>query len=388
MKCEIAVIGSGLTGATVARQLANAGYSVLVLEKRNHIGGNLYDFREPNGFLVQRYGPHVFHTSDRKLVDYILQYDEWVPYAIKCGAVINGVETPTPFNFQTIDQFYDTKSAFKLKNRFQKMFPGRKTISVLEALNCRDEAIQSYARFLFENDYLPYTAKQWGIPPKEIDASVLNRVPLCLSYDDSYFNEEYEMLPKNSFTHFISNLLNHEKIKVILNSNGLDRLSFAPQNILFDGKTIPVVFTGPIDSLFKYRFGELPYRSLRFEFLHASETGIQGRPVIAYPQVNDFTRITDFRHLPEQPGFSQTTYAVEYPVQFGRGCSSEPYYPVLTEASRLRYLRYKQLTLEYHNLFCCGRLAEFKYYNMDQALRRALETANELLAYLNNKPQS
>lgn len=372
------VIGCGLTGSVIARHLAENGKKVLMLDRREHIGGNMYDYTDEHGFLVQKYGPHAFHTTEKELYDYMCRFEEWQDYKLTCGAVINGKCTPTPFNFKTIDDFYSPEKAEEIKSHIRKVFGDRKTATVVEVLQCNDSIVRDYAQFLFDNDYSLYTAKQWGISPSEIDVSVLKRVPLRFSYDVGYFDDEFQVMPKHSFTRFFENILNHENITVQLKINALEHLKIIDNRILIDGKErdIPVIYTGAVDELFEYKFGRLPYRSLRFEWKFEDKDSVQDMPIVAYPQAEGFTRITEFKKLPVQIK-SGSSYAVEYPLAYDPSKGAEPYYPVLTEDSKAQYEKYRELADAVKNLTCCGRLGDFKYYNMDQALERALEIASD-----------
>lgn len=376
------VVGCGLSGAVVARHLAEAGKKVVIWERRDHIGGNMYDYVDEHGILLHKYGPHTFHTTKKNLFDYMARFCEWEEYRLTCGAEIDGICTPTPFNFKTIDDFYPPKEAEELKRRIAEFFPGRSTATVTEVLNCSDPMVRGYAEFLFAKDYSLYTAKQWGVSPSEIDPSILRRVPLRFSYDEGYFDDEFQVMPKISFTEFFRNLLDHPNICVELGVEALDRLSVNDEGtgLLLDGKpvNIPVVYTGALDELFGLSEGPLPYRSLRFEWKFEEKDSFQPYPVVAYPQAEGFTRIVEFKKLPVQdvPG---TTYEVEYPLQYQPGQGAEPYYPLLTESSQKQYALYAEKAAKVKNLFCCGRLADFKYYNMDQALERALFLCNTIL---------
>lgn len=367
------VIGCGLSGAVVARHLAERGRQVTIWERRDHIGGNMYDYVDEHGFLVQKYGPHTFHTKKKELYDYMCRFGRWQDYKLTCGAAWGGKYTPTPFNFTTIDTFYPAEKAELLKEKLKKAFSGRDTATVVEVLAHPDEDIRGYAEFLFQNDYAPYTAKQWGVSPSEIDPSVLKRVPLRFSYEEGYFDDPYQVMPEQSFTHFFQNLLDHPNIHVELGVEALDHIQIRNDRIFLDGAPleIPVVYTGALDELFGGIYGRLPYRSLRFEWKYEEKDSLQDAPVVAYPQEAGYTRITEYKKLPVQTG-TGTSYALEYPLTYQEGTQQEPYYPVLTEQSQQQYAQYRRAAEAVPNLICCGRLADFKYYNMDQALEQAL----------------
>lgn len=370
---DVLVIGCGLTGAVMARQLAEQGKRVQIWERRDHIGGNMYDYVDEHGFLVQKYGPHAFHTTQKVLYDYISRFEQWREFRLTCGAVWDGKFTPTPFNFTTIDTFYSPEQAKVLKQKLQASFAGRRSATVVEVLEHPDPDVRAYAEYLFEKDYAPYTAKQWGMDPKEIDASVLKRVPLRFSYEDGYFDDQYQVMPVHSYTQFFRNLLDHPNIQVELKVDALARLSVSDGKLYIDAGPYEnlVVYTGALDELFGCVYGRLPYRSLRFEWKYAEKEFFQSAPLVAYPQQPGYTRITEYKRLPAQKGIG-TSYAVEYPLAYQPGRHQEPYYPVLTAESQSVYQKYRRKAEQIPNLVCCGRLADFKYYNMDQALERAL----------------
>lgn len=373
------VVGCGLSGAVIARYLAEHGKRVVILERRSHIGGNMFDYNDEHGILVQKYGPHIFHTSKQQIYDFMCRFEEWEPFRLTCGAVLNNKYTPTPFNFTTIDTFYPSDKAEVLKRKLTNAFGGRETATVLEVLEHPDADIRGYAQFLFENDYAPYTAKQWGVDSKEIDPSVLKRVPLRFSYNEGYFDDVYEVMPKHSFTKFFENLLDHPNIHVKLNTEAMEHLRVENDHILLHGEElkIPVIYTGTLDEIFGGKFGQLPYRSLRFEWRYEKRDSIQNAPVVAYPQEDGYTRITEFKKLPVQ--FKDgTSYALEFPIPYREGEKMEPYYPVLTKESQICYAKYRSMAERIPNLICCGRLADFKYYNMDQALERALQICEKI----------
>jgi len=378
-KMDCLVVGCGMTGSVIARQSAERGKKVTVWERRDHIGGNMYDYVDGHGFLVQKYGPHAFHTREKAFFDFMSRFETWKEYRLTCGAVWNGTDTPTPFNFTTIDAFYPPAGAEKLKAKLRAAYRRQETATVVEVLAHPDPEIRAYARFLFQNDYAPYTAKQWGLSPEQIDPSVLKRVPLRFSYDEGYFDDAYQIMPEHSFTRFFENLLDHPNITIELGTDALSHLKVEGDRLLLDGKAaaFPVVYTGALDELFEGIYGALPYRSLRFEWKYTEEDSLQRYPIVAYPQAGGYTRITEFKKLPPQEG-SGSSYAVEYPLPYREGEKLEPYYPVLTEESQAQYEKYLMLARTVSGLIPCGRLADFKYYNMDQALARALAVAETI----------
>lgn len=377
---DVIVVGCGLSGSVAARELAERGKKVIILEKRDHIGGNMYDEVDENGILVQKYGPHTFHTNKKELYDYMCKYEEWEPFYLKCMAQIDGKFTPTPFNFQTIDDFYEKDKAEKLKKRIREYYGDVESKTIVELLECEDELIKEYANFLFEKDYSLYTAKQWGIKPSEIDVSVLKRVPVNFSYKDRYFEDTYQIMPKHSFTQFFINLLNHENITLKLNEDALKYIEVDTDNKLVkvNGEkwNKQIVYTGPLDQLLKYKYGVLPYRSLRFDYQMKDVKSYQPAPVVAYPQEEGYTRITEYTKIPVQEK-KVTKIAVEYPLMVEEGKENEPYYPILTKENKCIAEKYYSTVNEISNISICGRLAQFKYLNMDQTLEIAIKFFGE-----------
>ena len=373
------IVGCGLSGAVIARELAEKGYRVKIFEKRNHIGGNMYDHIDEHGILVHNYGPHTFHTNNKELYDYMCKYSEWDEFHLTCGAEVNEICTPTPFNYTTIDDFYSEEEADILKKEIEKTFSGRTEATVVEALSCGNKMVEDYAKFLFDNDYSLYSAKQWGVSPSEIDPSILKRVPLRFNYDIGYFNDKYQVMPRVSFTHFFENLLNHQNIDVRLNVDALSHIKIKDDQVYLDDELIdyPVIYTGPLDELFACCYGELPYRSLRFEWKYEEKDSFQDMPVVAYPQAKDYVRIIEYKKLPSQK-VKGTTIEIEYSLPYKNDQKCEPYYPLLTKESQDMYVKYKDKANKIKNLYICGRLGNFKYYNMDQALEVALKLAKDV----------
>ena len=378
---EIIIVGSGFAGSVMARLFAEAGKRVRLLERRNHIAGNMYDYTDDNGIRIQQYGPHTFHTNIDRVYAFLRQYCVFDEYHLKCEAMIDGVATPSPFNFKTIDQFYPAQEAQKLKSRLLEYYK-RESATVLEMLSSEDRDIRAYAQFLFDKDYKLYTAKQWGLAPEEIDPLVLRRVPIVFNYKDTYFYDKYEGIPQNGFTALFENLLHHPNITMQLGVNALEFLQVQEQDrvVLFDGQSVPIIYTGAIDELFGYRYGRLPYRSLYFEYERLPQKRFQNAAIVAHPADAACTRIAGYTKLPYQEVGEETVIAREYSVLYDphnqRG--NEPYYPVLTEDSKRMYELYKQYANRFSNLVLCGRLADFKYYNMDMVVNHTLSVFEQI----------
>ena len=377
MKYDYVIVGGGLSASVIARKLADNGKRILIVERRTQLGGNLYDEVDENGILVQRFGPHTFHTNNDIVVAFISKYAEFDSYNMRCETKLDGVITPSPFNFTTIDQFYSKEDAAKLKYKLERASPlGHGTI--VELLESTDCDIQKYAQMLFDKDYALYTSKQWGISPREVDPSVLKRVPVEFSYSDRYFHDKFEGLPKGGFMSLIKNLLDSSNIETLVNEDALKHISFKENKVLYDNEMTNIIFTGQVDELFKYKYGKLPYRSLKFEYETHNTRSYQSSAIVAYPSHEyKFTRITEYTKLPFQKN-DRTVIAKEYPLLFDSATDNEPYYPIPTKENDITYKKYKTEANKYDNLYLLGRLAEYKYYNMDQCVLNALDLALDL----------
>ncbi|MCL2128772.1 MAG: UDP-galactopyranose mutase [Treponema sp.] len=376
------IVGAGFCGSVIARKLAEDGKKVLILERRNHIAGNMYDETDENGILIHRYGPHIFHTDDKRAYDFITKYGEWVPYRHRCAAVLEGIDTPSPANFKTIDLLYDKKEAESLKIELQCRYEGQKSVTITELLESEDISIKKYAEKLYEENYKPYTVKQWGIMPENMDSEIIRRVPVRLDYTDAYFDDEYQVLPENGYTQFFKNLLDHENIEVKLNTDAADliRIDVPGNQILFEDKPlgIPLVFSGSIDEIFGNCFGHLPYRSLNFDYHTKSVDSFQEAPVVVHPKAKGFTRITEYKKMPPQNINGITTIVYEYPLPADKANGKEQYYPILTKDNEALYKKYLSIIDKIKGLYLCGRLANYKYYDMDDAILHALEVYNSI----------
>ena len=379
MKNKYYIVGSGIVGCVIAHELAEKNAEVTIYERREHVGGNLYDFTDEHGIHVHLYGPHIFHTKIERVWEYVTRFCGWQDYNLVCGSVMDGICVPTSFDFESVDKFFPDEAEL-IKEHIKFVYGDQKSATVLEMLECEDEYVRKFAQYLYDKDYAPYTAKQWGIPPEKVDRQIFKRVPILFSYGSKYFDDPHQAMPETGYTELIKNLLANENISVKKNTEALDIISVNKDMVYINGKPADgtVIYTGPIDELFGCRYGRLPYRSLRFEWKYEDRESFQDMPVVAYPQAEGYTRITEYKKLPCQK-VKGTTYAVEYPLPYKKGEANEPYYPVLTDESNELFAKYKELAEQVNNLICCGRLADFKYYNIDQAIDRALDGAEKLM---------
>lgn len=368
---EWIVVGAGLAGSAAARILAESGHIVHVVDRRNHVAGNMYDYVDSNGFLLHKYGPHTFHTDSDDLMGFMSRFESWVPYTLRCGTKIANKHVEMPFNFTSIDQLFDTEKAVQLKIKLITEYQHDTTI--VEMMKSTDSDIRDYANYLFEHDFRLYTAKQWGIPAESVDPSVLKRVPIRMSYDNHYLGDKYEVMPKYGFTHCIETMLYHPNITVELNCNFTYNDACKCKDL-----NLNVIFTGPIDALFDYSNGRLPYRSLTFERHYLPNIDeYQPYAVEAYPEDPDMTRIVEYNKLTGKSTEPGVCYVAEYPCQADD--MHEPYYPIQSSQSTELYQTYlTRLTTEFPNIKICGRLAMFRYMNMDQTLQTAIDCVSSV----------
>jgi len=377
------IIGLGFAGSVAARELAEAGFSVLAYEKRSSIAGNMYEYVRSNGVRVHMYGPHIFHTNSQSVFDYLSRFSSFYPYSHRVLGKINGQLVPIPFNFTSIDALFPPAHAALLKNKLSSSFGKKDRVTVSELAAHIDPDIARLGEFVFENVFVHYTAKQWGVPVSQVDLSVINRVPVVLGTDDRYFSDSIQMMPLDGYTALFQNLLKHPNIQYIVNADAADHLLVDKEFHTFslDGEpfTGPIVYSGPADELFGYSRGALPYRSLDMKFEDCPVEYYQIASVVNYPNEEDYTRITEFKHMTLQVLPGQTTILKEYPVAFQPGGVLPPYYPIAGRENQKRYDAYLEMSNQFPNLYLCGRLAEYKYYNMDAAVDRALAVAGQVI---------
>jgi UDP-galactopyranose mutase len=363
MKYDYLIVGAGFAGSVMAERLASQlNKKVLVVEKRNHIAGNAYDEYDEYGILVHRYGPHIFHTNSKEVFEYLSQFTEWIPYEHKVLAKIGNELYPIPINRLTINKLYNLnlKTDKEVKDYFESVKEKRFPI-----LNSEDIIVNQVGTDLFEKFFKHYTKKQWNLEPKELSASVCGRIPVRTNDDCRYFTDKYQFMPKDGYAKMFEKILNHKNIEVILNTDY--------KNIFESVKFDKMIYTGPIDYFFDYKFGKLPYRSIKFVFKNYQKEKMQDTAVYNYVgNETEFTRVTEYKYLTAQNSKS-TTLSFEYSEKNG-----EPFYPIPNEENKKQYSLYKNESKKIESVLFCGRLAEYQYYNMDQVIAKSINLLNTI----------
>lgn len=359
---DYVIVGAGFAGCVVAERLATqANKRILLVDKRNHIGGNAYDYYDDNGILVHKYGPHIFHTNSKYVVDYLSQFTEWRLYEHKVLASVEGQMVPVPINRTTLEKIFGLRlsndEAFNLLNTLK--------VNVDNIRNSEDVIISKVGRELYDKFFKGYTKKQWDLFPEQLDSSVCARIPIRTNADDRYFTDKYQMMPLNGYTKMFERMISNKNISVLLQTD------FQNLKDMFNFKKL--IYTGTIDSYFSYKFGKLPYRSLEFEFEHIHSNRYQATGTINYPNSYDFTRITEFKFLTGQE-HTGTTIVKEFSKSEG-----EPYYPIPTPENNDLYNKYKSEADKESNVIFLGRLGTYRYYNMDQVVAQAISEFKRLV---------
>lgn len=374
------IVGSGFAGSVCARQLAEAGKKVLVLERRDHIGGNAYDCYDENGILIHKYGPHIFHTNEKRVFDYLSRFTDWREYDHCVLAKAGDLEFPVPFNLNSLYKVYPEEKAKDLEQKLISVYGIEKKVPIGEMRKNEDPDIKELADFVYNNVFLRYTMKQWGQKPEEIDPGTTARVPVFVSRDDRYFQDSYQGMPLNGYTPLFENMLCHGNITVKTSADAAEHISFEDR-IYFEGKAFEgkVIYTGALDELFGYCYGALPYRTLDFGFEHHKVTNYQSHGTVNYTVDQPYTRITEFKYLTGQQKQDSTTIMKEFSRQYRPHTEDIPYYAIINEENGSCYDRYAEKAANYKNLILLGRLAEYKYYNMDKIAALALELCDDLI---------
>lgn len=351
------IVGAGFAGSVLAERIASQrGESVLLIDRRPHIGGNAYDRYDDAGLLIHQYGPHIFHTNSKAVFDYLSKFTLWRPYEHRVLAEVDGMLLPIPINLDTVNRLFGLDlDSQELVAWFAERAEPRDEIRTSE-----DVVVSTVGRELYEKFFRGYTKKQWGVEPSQLDKSVTARVPTRVNKDDRYFSDLFQYMPEGGYTRMFERMLDHPKIKVMLQTDFEEIRKIVPYRRL--------IYTGPIDEYFKCRFGRLPYRSLQFRHVTLDKSWHQPVAVVNYPQTQAYTRVTEYKHLTGQE-HGKTSLTYEYPSDSG-----DPYYPVPRAENTEMYKRYEQLALAQKDVWFVGRLATYRYYNMDQVVGQALAT--------------
>jgi len=376
------VIGAGYAGAVAARELAErGGKRVLVLERRDHVGGNAYDCLDESGVLIHQYGPHIFHTASKRVYDWLSRFTQWRDYQHRVLANVHGAYMPVPFNLTSLHMAFPPEQAARLEEKLLAAYGEGARVTILALRENDDPEIRAVADYVYENVFVHYTMKQWGQTPEEIDPATTARVPVLLSRDDRYFQDPYQGMPMEGYTPMFQKILDHPNITVELGVDARDRLELTEGGMKLDGEpfTGTVIYTGQVDELFGFRYGRLPYRTLDFRFETLPRDDFQGYGTVNYTVDEDYTRITEFKHMTGQVKPGVTTIVKEYSRSYTGAPEETPYYAIINPENNALYARYQEAAGRFPNLRLLGRLAEYKYYNMDAIVARALELSDQLI---------
>jgi UDP-galactopyranose mutase len=357
------IVGAGFAGSVLAERLASQrGEKVLIIDRRPHIGGNAYDRHDEAGLLIHQYGPHIFHTNSEQIFSHLSKFTEWRPYEHRVLAEVDNQLLPIPINLDTINRLYGLNlTSEELEAWFAERAEPVETIRTSE-----DVVVSRVGRELYEKFFRGYTRKQWGVDPSELDKSVTARVPTRTNRDDRYFSDDYQYMPRHGYTRMFERMLDHPNIKIMLQTDF--------QEVRDEVAYRRLIFTGPIDEYFDFRFGRLPYRSLHFKHVTLETQWHQPVAVVNYPMDHDYTRVTEYKHLTGQE-HPLTSLTYEYPSDVG-----DPYYPVPRPENAERFKQYEALARQTPDVWFVGRLATYRYYNMDQVVGQALSTFRRIEA--------
>jgi UDP-galactopyranose mutase len=363
------IVGAGLAGSVLAECLASrANKKILIIDKRNHIGGNTFDYYNTDGILVHKYGPHIFHTNSKEVYDYLKQFTDWRPYEHRVLASVDGMLVPVPINLNTINELYGLKLSASEVEAFLESRAEEKS----RIVTSEDVVLNKVGKELYEKFFKGYTKKQWDMDPSELDASVTARIPTRSNRDNRYFTDTYQAMPLHGYTRMFEKMLAHPNIKVMLNTDYKDIEDIIPYK--------KMVYTGPVDYYFDYCYGKLPYRSIEFQFQTIETETFQPTGTVNYPNEHPYTRVTEFKYLTGQR-HPKTSVVYEFPKDEG-----DPYYPVPRPENAELYRKYQQLTAELKDVYFTGRLATYKYYNMDQVVAQSLTLFKKIISQHNETP--
>ena len=361
------VVGAGFSGAVIANLLAESGEEVLVIDKKEHIAGNCYDYKDANGIMIHKYGSHIFHTNSDEVWNFMKKFTDFNTYMHKVIGVVDGIETHIPFNFNTLYDVFPYSFANRLEKKLLDVFEINTKVPILEFQKQDDDDLKFLANYVYEKIFLYYTTKQWGVKPEEVDGAVTARVPVYLSKDNRYFQDKYQGIPLDGYTKVIERMLEHKNIKVKLKTSYRD---------LKDKSFKRIFYTGSIDEFFEYKYGQLPYRSVKFKLETHNKEFYQSNAVVNYPCNYEFTRIHEYKYYLDDKS-DKTVIAKEYSENFELG-KNERYYPIPHKSNTELYERYRHDARELENVYFLGRLGDYKYYDMDKAVLRAINLYKEI----------
>ena len=381
---DMIVVGAGYAGSVCARRLAeSAGFRVAVLERRGHIAGNAYDCTDEAGILVHSYGPHIYHTFDERVHNFLSRFTKWTDYQHKVLANIHGTLMPVPFNHASLKLAFGEERGEELYRKLVETFGENKKVPIMDLRKKNDPDLQEVADYVYENVFLYYTMKQWGQTPDEIDPSVTGRVPVFIGDDDRYFPQApFQGMPAEGYTKMFEHMLDHDLIDVFVNVDARDSLEITDTNVHVCGQCYggEIIYTGPLDELFNLDLGALPYRTLDMKFETLDVDQFQPVGTVNYTTSEDFTRITEFKNMTGQVVPGKTTIMKEYSHAFEPGSDQTPYYAIIAPENQELYERYLERVQNLTNFHPVGRLAEYRYYDMDAVTASALDLSDEIIA--------
>lgn len=362
------IVGAGFSGVTIANLIATQlDEEVVVIDKKDHIAGNCYDYRDNNGIMIHKYGSHIFHTKSEKVWNYLKQFTDFNTYMHKVVGYLDGIETHIPFNFNTLYDVFPKTLAKKLEEKLLDNFEINSKVPILEFQKQDDDDLKFLANYVYEKIFLHYTTKQWGVSPNDVDGAVTARVPVYLSKNNRYFQDKYQGIPLEGYTKVVEKMLDNKNIEVKLNTEFKD---------VDTSKFDRIFYTGPIDEYFNYKFGQLPYRSVNFKFETHNKEYYQSNACVNYPCNYDFTRIHEYKYYLDDKS-EKTVIAKEYSENFELG-KNERYYPIPKDENTKLYNKYLEEAKKLNNVYFLGRLGDYKYYDMDKAILRAMELFEEI----------